>query len=106
MPFDAASRFFVSIQHRLFYIVMSLARFNLYANSYGFLARRAFKRGLGKRERRTYAAEILGIVVFWLWFGRVLYGCGSWQKALAYLLVSHIATSPIHIQVSISLSFK
>lgn len=40
MKFDEASKVLLSIQHRLYYVVMSLARFNLYANSYAFLYKR------------------------------------------------------------------
>lgn len=43
--------------------------------------------------------EIIGLISFWIWYGKVLYGCGSWQMALVYLLVSHAATSPLHVQV-------
>jgi len=42
------------------------------------------------------------VVFFWCWYGRLLWGCGSWQKALAYLVVSHVATSPLHVQIVLS----
>jgi sphingolipid 8-(E)-desaturase len=105
MAFDAPARLFISLQHKLFYVVMSLARFNLYALSYGHLFKRVINEGFrGKRRARggqwAFTAEVTGIVFFWIWFGRVLYGCGSWPKAIMYLLVSHIVTSPLHVQVT------
>jgi delta8-fatty-acid desaturase len=49
----------------------------------------------------AWRLEVLGIVFFWSWFGRVLYGTGSWQNALIYLVISHVVTSPLHVQVSV-----
>ncbi|KAF7347887.1 Delta 8-sphingoloid desaturase protein [Mycena venus] len=42
LHFDRFAHFFVAIQHRLFYIVLLLARFNLYANSYPFILKKTF----------------------------------------------------------------
>ena len=99
MPFDAFSRIVLSVQHKLFYIVMAFARFNLYANSYAFLYQKFFDTRRARGGRWAWRLEIAGIIFFWLWFGRVLYGCGTWQRALAYLMVSHAVTSPLHVQV-------
>ena len=43
MKFDAFAKVFLVVQHKLFYVVMSLARFNLYVQSYGYLAKTAFQ---------------------------------------------------------------
>lgn len=102
MHFDRFAKFFIAVQHKLFYVVMAFARFNLYANSYTFLYQKAWDT---KRARGGYWAwrlEIIGLIFFWSWFGRVLYGCGTWQRALAYLLVSHVVTSPLHVQIVLS----
>jgi delta8-fatty-acid desaturase len=32
MAFDAFSKFMIAVQHKIYYVVLSLARFNLYAN--------------------------------------------------------------------------
>ncbi|KZV97268.1 delta 8-sphingoloid desaturase protein [Exidia glandulosa HHB12029] len=109
MPFDAASRIFLGVQDKLFYIVMGLARFNLYALSYGFLwrARPVFNasgtRGT-KAGRWTYAwiAEVACLALYWTWYSRVLIGLGSWQRALVYALVSHVVASPLHVQIVLS----
>ncbi|KAF8807335.1 delta 8-sphingoloid desaturase protein [Phlegmacium glaucopus] len=102
MVFDRFAKLFLALQHRLFYVVMSFARFNLYGNSYTYLYRKAFDTRRARGGSWAWRLEMAGLVFFWTWFGRVLYGCGTWQKALAYLLVSHVVTSPLHIQIVLS----
>jgi sphingolipid 8-(E)-desaturase len=101
MKVDALSRFFISLQHKLFYVVLALARFNLYANSYIFLFQKAFDTRRARGGNWAWRAEVVGIAVFWTWYGRVLYNTGSWQNALVYLLISHVVPSPLHVQVSL-----
>ncbi|KAN0065379.1 hypothetical protein ACQY0O_001215 [Thecaphora frezii] len=96
LEFDAASRFFLRFQHKLYYVVMSLARFNLYANSYGFLALKA-------RRDAWLALEAMGLVTFWTWYGYgVLGSLPTWGLRVSYLLISHIVTSPLHVQIVLS----
>ena len=79
---------------------MAFGRFNLYVNSYTFLFQKAFDTRRAKGGRWAWSLEILGLVFFWWWFGKALIGCGTWQKALGYLIVSHVVTSPLHLQVN------
>ena len=99
MAFDWFSKIALSIQHKLFYIIMAFGRFNLYVNSYTFLYQKYFDTKRARGGNWAWRLEITGLLFFWTWFGRVLYGCGTWQMALAYLLVSHVVTSPLHVQV-------
>ncbi|KAF8326829.1 fatty acid/sphingolipid desaturase [Cantharellus anzutake] len=99
MSIDAVSRFLLPIQHRLYYIVLSLARFNLYANSYWFLWKQGFK--LHKRLW-TWWAEIAAIVSYWTWYCAAVKGCGHWKSGLAFVLVSHVVASPVHVQIVLS----
>ena len=101
MALDAAAKIFLAFQHKLFYIVLSLARFNLYANSYGYLAKTAFEPKRFRGGRWWWWAEIVCLGLYFTWFGALLRGCGSWKSMLVYLLVSHIAASPVHVQVSV-----
>lgn len=82
-----------SCRHNLYYIVLSLARFNLYANSYMYL--------LGPKPRRDafWKYEIAGIIFYWMYYGSMLRHLPSWQMRLGYLLISHIMASPVHVQV-------
>ncbi|KAH9950417.1 fatty acid/sphingolipid desaturase [Amylocystis lapponica] len=102
MWFDAFGKFFVSIQHRMFYIVLSLARFNLYALSYGFLAKTAFQPKRFRGGRWWWWLEVLSLGVYWCWYTALLRGCGTWRKALLYALVSHVVACPVHIQIVLS----
>jgi sphingolipid 8-(E)-desaturase len=103
MPFDTITAYLISAQHKLFYIIMAFARFNLYAHSYTFLWEKAFGKRRARGGRWAWWLEVVGLSFFLTWFGAVLYGCGSWGMAIAYLLVSHIVTSPLHVQVPFSL---
>ncbi|ORX41222.1 fatty acid desaturase-domain-containing protein [Kockovaella imperatae] len=96
MAFDAASKTLISIQHRLYYIVLSLARVNLYVLSYSYL--------LGPKPRRNlmWATEMMGVAMFWTYFGSMIRHLPSWQMRLAYILVSHVAASPVHVQIVLS----
>ncbi|CDW97996.1 hypothetical protein [Sporisorium scitamineum] len=86
LKFDAPSRFLLKHQHKLYYIVMAFGRFNLYANSYAFLALKA-------RRDRWWALELMGLLFFWTWYGYGLLGSlPSWPIRIAYLLISHVVT--------------
>ncbi|KAJ8462210.1 hypothetical protein ONZ45_g18020 [Pleurotus djamor] len=100
--FDWASKVLISVQHKLFYVILALARFNLYRLSYEFLIRRAFEPPRAKGGRWAVWLEIGGIAFYWCWYSSVLYGCGSWQKALGFLLVSNVVASPVHVQIVLS----
>ncbi|GAA6061464.1 hypothetical protein JCM10212_005667 [Sporobolomyces blumeae] len=100
MALDGFARFVLPYQHRLYYIVMCFARFNLFALSYTFVltnwpARRSplFKLRL---------LELAGISLFWAWFTRVLVAIDSVPHRVVYLLVSFAVTSPLHVQIVLS----
>ncbi|KAF9559143.1 delta 8-sphingoloid desaturase protein [Agrocybe pediades] len=100
--FDFVAKMMLQVQHKLFYVIMLFARFNLYINSYIFLYKNYFDTKRAKGGDWAWKFEIIGILFFWAWYGRVLYGCGSWKMALLYLVVSHVATSPLHVQLVLS----
>ena len=96
MPFDAAARFLLRHQHKLYFVIMSVARFNLYALSYSFLFLRA-------RRDKWFYIESIGLSVFWYWFTvHVLANLPTWPLRIGYLLLSHIVTSPLHVQIVLS----
>ncbi|OBZ79252.1 Delta(8)-fatty-acid desaturase [Grifola frondosa] len=77
LPFFAVSPVFLKS------LWSSLARFNLYANSYGFLAKTAF-------QPKRFKGDVGGG------------GRRTWSNILVYLLLSHIAASPVHVQIVLS----
>lgn len=96
LAFDAVAKVLLRFQHKLYYLIMSLARFNLYALSYGFLATKA-------KRTKWFWYEVAGLAFYWYWFGgRVLAPLPSWGLRLAYLLVSHVCASPVHVQIVLS----
>lgn len=96
LAYDLPSRIFLTVQHKIYYVVMSLGRFNLYANSYGFLALKA-------RRDKWFWIETTGLVFFWYWFAILYLGTmPTWSTRIAALLISHIVTSPLHVQIVLS----
>src|ERR1700730_274502 len=100
MTFGIVARNIVPLQHKLLFLIMAFGRFNLYANSYSFLFKKAFDTRRARGGGGAWALEIVGLCFFWWWYVRVLLGAGLWGKALPYVLVSHVVTSPLHVQVS------
>ncbi|GMK56792.1 hypothetical protein CspeluHIS016_0306320 [Cutaneotrichosporon spelunceum] len=98
VAFDPFSQFLLKFQHKLYYVVLSLARFNLYVLSYTFLCNKARRDGF-------LVFEAVGLLFYWTWYVLVLGGVnsvGGWRMALAYMLVSHICASPVHVQIVLS----
>lgn len=96
LVFDAPARFLLQHQHKLYFAVMSVARFNLYALSYSFLLLRA-------RRDKWFWMEVTGLATFWYWFTQgVLAAVPGWPLRVGYLLLSHMATSPLHVQIVLS----
>eukprot|EP00003_Mantamonas_plastica_P022791 TRINITY_DN3948_c1_g1_i9.p1 TRINITY_DN3948_c1_g1~~TRINITY_DN3948_c1_g1_i9.p1 ORF type:complete len:484 (+),score=166.40 TRINITY_DN3948_c1_g1_i9:771-2222(+) len=95
MHFDAPSRFLVQYQHILFYPIMMLARFNLYAQSWILL--------LDYRKRVEWRhAEMMCSVIYLFWMKYVMSFCQTWGTWWAVLLISHAFTALLHVQITLS----
>lgn len=94
MPFDKISRFLVSYQQYLFYPVMALARFNLYAQGYILI--------LVGDNCEWPKLEIVGIVFYWSWLSWMLSHCLSWNVLLCCLFLSHGISGILHVQICLS----
>ena len=102
MQYDAAARVMASLQQYTYYPVMMFGRFNLYRLSWIYL--------LGGQAPRKGPAwwhrwlEIVGQVFFWTWFGYgVVYkSIPSWSGRVAFVLISHMVTAPLHVQITLS----
>ncbi|KAJ5252110.1 hypothetical protein N7489_002520 [Penicillium chrysogenum] len=102
MTFDAPARFLLKFQNYSYYPIMMLARFNLYVLSWEYLLK-------GQAPKRGPAwwhvwFELVGQVFFWTWFG---YGLmyktlPDASSRIIFLLVSHIVSSPLHVQITLS----
>ena len=55
-------------------------------------------------RNRWFAFELAGLAFFWTWFSMLLKGLPNSKTRVMYLLVSHIVTSPVHVQVGSPIS--
>ena len=101
LAFDRFARSIITFQHRLFYLVMSFARLNLYRLSYHHLWITRTEPSKGRGGRWAWWLEVLALGGFFVWYGSVVRGCGSWQKGVMYFLVSNMVPSPLHVQVAL-----
>ncbi|KAK5937611.1 hypothetical protein PMZ80_010231 [Knufia obscura] len=103
MPFDAVARFAIKYQHWLYYPILCFGRFNLYVLSWTYLLSptQAPRKGPARWHRPL---ELLGHVFFWYWFGyQTLYlRVPSNSTRLIFLLISHMVTAPLHVQITLS----
>lgn len=102
MTFDAAARFLVKYQHYLYYPILLFGRFNLYRLTWEYLL-------LGQAPKKGPAwwhrwLEISGQVVFWYWFGYIVCykSIPDAQSRTLFILISHMVTSPLHVQITLS----
>ncbi|GMH12362.1 hypothetical protein Nepgr_014203 [Nepenthes gracilis] len=90
MNFDPVTRFFVSYQHWTFYPVMCFARINLYAQSFILL--------LSKRRVPNRGQELLGLLVFWIWYPLLVSRLPNCAERIAFVVASFVVTGLQHIQ--------
>ncbi|PNP37148.1 hypothetical protein TGAM01_v209305 [Trichoderma gamsii] len=102
MKFDAAAKILLRIQPWTYYPFLAFGRFNLYVLSWDFILN-------GKGPRKGQAAnhrwiELIGQLFFWTWFGYgIVYKSipDGWSR-FTFVMVSHIASSPLHVQIVLS----
>ncbi|RMZ85329.1 hypothetical protein DV737_g843, partial [Chaetothyriales sp. CBS 132003] len=102
MSFDAAAQLAIKYQHLLYYPLLALGRFNLYRLSWEYLlSSQPPSKGPAWWHRWL---ELFGQCVFWYWYGYlVLYRTIPTASArLVFILVSHIITGPLHVQITLS----
>ncbi|KAI0118155.1 fatty acid desaturase-domain-containing protein [Nemania sp. FL0031] len=101
---DAAASFLVPYQQYTYYPIMGIARFNLYLLSWlHVLSSRSSSLGRSKAWwiRPT---EIAFICCYLFLFGYCLVWktLPTWTIRIAFVLVSHIVTMPLHVQITLS----
>lgn len=94
------THWFISHQHWLYHLIMGVARFNLYAQSFILLlSPRAESRRRGIQNPNT---ELLLLSGFWVWFGSLVWTLPSLGEVLGFLLLSHFVAGLLHVQITIS----
>jgi len=102
MVYDAPARVLIRAQHYLYYVILAFGRFNLYRLSWQHLILRKSPRK-GPAWWHHYL-ELAGHVFFWAWFGYgILYrSIPTNSQRLLFVLISHVVTSPVHVQITLS----
>lgn len=102
MPYDAFAKFLTRHQHKLYYPILTLGRFNLYLLSWQYIF-------LGQGPRKGPAwwhryLEMVGQLFFWYWFGYlVVYrSIPTACQRLFFIAISHAITMPVHVQITLS----
>lgn len=103
MQFDGAAQFFIKHQHYLYYPILLFGRFNLYRLAWSYLLDPSQSPRKGSAWWHRYL-EMAGQVFFWYWFGyHTLYlSIPTWSSRIVFLLISHMVTAPLHVQLTLS----
>jgi delta8-fatty-acid desaturase len=102
MAYDAVAQITVKYQHYLYYPILLFGRFNLYFLSWEhIIVGRGPRHGAGWWHRWF---ELAGHIFFWTWFGYgVIYlSIPTWWNRIAFVLISHMVTAPLHVQITLS----
>uniref|UniRef100_A0A7S4B931 Cytochrome b5 heme-binding domain-containing protein n=1 Tax=Chrysotila carterae TaxID=13221 RepID=A0A7S4B931_CHRCT len=91
---DAASKFLVGHQHILFYPLMMVARFNLYAQSWIMV--------LSKQQMHYRKTEAAALTLYAAWVLALALSLPTWGQTAMWLLVSHATAGLLHVQIVIS----
>lgn len=91
---DSVAQMLVPYQHMLFYPVMAIARFNLYAQSLIFIS-------TAKQIQRR-SLEIFMLFLFWVWLLNLCSSLPSWSHSVVFLFLSHAVAGIIHVQICLS----
>ena len=94
LPWNIVSRWLVSHQHYLYYVLMMFGRFNLYIESWRYL--------LFDPSVRWRRFEISCMSAFVLWYSFLLTFLPSWSLRVLFIVVSHMATFLLHVQITLS----
>jgi len=102
MKYDAFANIMLGFQRYSYHFLLMFGRFNLYRLSFQFLLGKDAPRK-GPAWWHTYL-EIVGQVFFWTWFGYgVVYKTipTNWDR-FVFVMVSHMVTMPLHLQITLS----
>lgn len=102
MKYDIVARFAIRYQDFLYYPILLFGRFNLYRLSWQYLL-------CGQAPAKGPAwwhwwVEMGGQLFFWSWFGYgILYlSIPDWYSRILFIMVSHMVTAPLHVQITLS----
>ncbi|KAL9613070.1 MAG: hypothetical protein Q9167_002369 [Letrouitia subvulpina] len=102
MSCNAFAKFTIKHQNLLYYPILTLGRFNLYRLSWEHLLF-----GLGPKKGPAWWHrwfELAGHIFFWSWFGYgiVYKTIPDARSRLLFVMISHMVTGPLHVQITLS----
>ncbi|KAI8914479.1 fatty acid desaturase-domain-containing protein [Gorgonomyces haynaldii] len=95
LEFDGVAKYFVPLQHYTFYILLAFGRFNLYVNSWAYI----FAKDYVVEHRKM---QIVFMAGFWVWMSYMLSFLPSAGTIFLYVLWSHVLTTFLHVQITLS----
>lgn len=100
--FDKIAQILIPWQHYLYYPILCFGRFNLYRLSWNHILFNLGPRN-GKAAWFRYY-EFAGLIFFTYWFFYLIIYCKleSWKERFQYIMVSHITTVIVHVQITLS----
>lgn len=101
---DAVADFLVPYQNYTYYPIMGVARFNLYLLSWMHVLSSKSSALGNSKAWWIRPAEIASMACFWFIFGYCLVwrSLPTWTIRVLFVLVSHIVTMPLHVQITLS----
>ena len=94
MKFDEFAKYFISLQHYLYYVVLCFGRFNLYAQSLIYLCKKA--------NIRNKWLEVVGLCFFWSWYAYLMSYMPTVLAGFLFTFISNAMTVFLHIQITLS----
>ncbi|KAB5515366.1 fatty acid desaturase [Coniochaeta sp. 2T2.1] len=103
-PWDAVADIMVPLQHYTYYPVMGIARFNLYLLSWLHVLSPKSSALSKSKVWWIRPTEITFMACYWFLFGYLLLwrSLPTWTIRVVFVLVSHIITMPLHVQITLS----
>lgn len=101
---DAAADFLVPYQKYTYYPIMAVARFNLYFLSWCHVLSKRSSALAATKAWWIRPTEIAFMACYWFLFGYLLVwrSIPTWTNRVLFVLVSHLATMPLHVQITLS----
>lgn len=95
---DRVTATMVAIQHLTLYPLLFVARFNLYVQSIVHLATST----MTAFNKYLFHIERLGFIFFVCWYVSLVYFMKSWKERIVFVLLSHVTSGILHVQIVIS----
>ncbi|TPX33599.1 hypothetical protein SmJEL517_g03523 [Synchytrium microbalum] len=95
LEFDLPAKLLIRFQHLYYYIILGFGRFNLHALSISHLSK--------NNQVNPYRMHEIALTsIFWCWYLYLLSYVPTWPMVVVYVLLGHIATFLLHVQITLS----